>query len=418
MNPRRDAIDVARVLALTLVVVGHLALAVIDTVDGEVRGANLLELRPGWAWIAVVAPMPVFFAAAGWANATATSQSAAPRLRALVGTAAVVVGSWAALVIAAVAITGEAGVVGDGARIATQPLWFVAAYAPMAAAGHRLAALAVRCPGLVLGACLAVLAALDLLRFGLGWPSWIGWPGFYLAWGVPWLAGSWWRVRASRGVFDERRTGIAMLVGAGGAAVALVHLGGYAPSLIDVVPGARSNTTPPTLYTAIAGLAQVGFLLIAAATLDRLGARWRSLWDRAGEVAVGVYLWHLTGLALCGAVVAAGLPVPSRLTGAWWATRPLWFAGVLAITLGLVGATAAGRGALHRRSKYEQAERLGSTQAVLGVVVAAGAAAAVGLEGPRSVTRALAWTGMFVVSWLLLRARVQVPTRWRRPQVS
>ena len=41
---------------------GVTPLAVVDRQHGDLRGANLLELRPGWAWIAALAPMPVFFA--------------------------------------------------------------------------------------------------------------------------------------------------------------------------------------------------------------------------------------------------------------------------------------------------------------------------------------------------------------------
>ena len=63
-------IDVARVGALLIVVFGHLSLAVIDRPGGHVRGANLLALHPGWAFVVAIAPMPVFFAAAGWAHTT------------------------------------------------------------------------------------------------------------------------------------------------------------------------------------------------------------------------------------------------------------------------------------------------------------------------------------------------------------
>jgi hypothetical protein len=82
---RREGIDVARILALLVVVLGHLLLAVVDRPGDEVRGANLLALHPGWALVAAAAPMPVFFAAGGWANATAAWSSAVPRLRTLVG---------------------------------------------------------------------------------------------------------------------------------------------------------------------------------------------------------------------------------------------------------------------------------------------------------------------------------------------
>jgi hypothetical protein len=49
---RRPAIDVARILALVVVVAGHLMLAVVDRPNGELRAANLLELYPGWEWLA------------------------------------------------------------------------------------------------------------------------------------------------------------------------------------------------------------------------------------------------------------------------------------------------------------------------------------------------------------------------------
>jgi hypothetical protein len=366
-----------------------------------VRGANLVELHPGLAWLLAAAPMPVFFAAAGWANATATRQSTAVRLRTLIGLGAVIVGCWTAAVIVAVTVTGSAGVVGKGARIATQPLWFVAAYAPMAAAGRPMATLAARRPAMVVGVCLGGLAVVDVARFGAGWPGWIGWPGFYLAWAVPWLLGGWWRDRFERGQFHERRAGIVLALVAGTVAVAVVEVAGYSPALIDAVPAARSNTTPPTLYTAIVGIAQVGILLAVAQPLDRVGRRWRTFWDRAGEAAVGVYLWHLTALALCAAAVALVLPAPRRLTGTWWATRPLWYSAVLAITVGLVRLTDLARTRLRRRRGIPGPPT--RRRATVGVVLAATAAAAVGVRGPTSIARAFAWTALLVLTWAILR---------------
>jgi hypothetical protein len=76
-------------------------------------------------------------------------------------------------------MTGAAGIVGDGARIATQPLWFLAAYVPFAAAGLRLAKLASRHVVASVGTCLAVLALLDVARFRFDAPTWVGWPGFF-----------------------------------------------------------------------------------------------------------------------------------------------------------------------------------------------------------------------------------------------
>lgn len=400
---RRDAIDVARILALLVVVLGHLSLAVVDRHGGSVRGANLLELHPGWAWVAAVAPMPVFFAAAGWANAHTSLVAAAPRLRTLVGVATVVVVAWSAGVLIARAVAGEPGVVADGARIATQPAWFLAAYVPFAAAGAALGRLAAtRSPVVTIGGCLVALGALDAARFVLDAPQWIAWPGFYLAWAVPWLAGAWWRHRYAEG-FAETRVGVALAIGAAFLGAALVRWGGYAPALIDAVPGARSNTTPPTLYTAVAALAQVGVLLVAAPLLDRAGRRWHRLWRRAGEASVGVYLWHLSALALCSGVVALGLPVPERLTTTWWLTRPLWWAAVIALATGFVLATDVVRARLRRR---DRASAPPSRVAVfVGVAAAAAGAALVGLRGPRTVVLALECSALFVGAWVALGRR-------------
>lgn len=143
--------------------------------------------------------------------------------------------------------------------------------------------------------CLALLAVLDLLRFGSGASDAIGWLGFLPAWGVPWLLGAWWRTAAPG---KERRVGAGLVASAVVAGWLLVARLGYEPALIDAVVGRRSNTTPPTLFTAVAALGQVGVLLVVARVFDRVGGAVRPLLRRARAVAVGVYLWHLTALAL------------------------------------------------------------------------------------------------------------------------
>jgi hypothetical protein len=400
---------VARVAALTLVVLGHLSLAVIDRgADGAIRGANALALHPRLGWLTVAAPMPVFFAAAGWANATASLGTAARRLRTVVGLGAVVVVAWSTASVVELLIRGEGGIVSDGARIATQPLWFLAAYVPFAAAGSHLARLARR-PLLTVGCAVVVLAGIDLARFRFHAPKGIGWPGFFLAWGVPWLLGAWWRSRWERDARPEWRIGAALAVGAGTAAVLLVHLAGYAPGLIDAVPGARSNTTPPTLYTAVAATAQVGVLMIVAPLLDRAAARWRCGVDRAGTAAVGVYLWHLTALALCVALLAAGLWTPTRFSTAWWLTRPAWFALVLGVTGGFVAVTSTAR---HRlRAGAAEPARDRSRPPWLGIAFATAGAAVVGVVGPRTLPASIASIAGFVAGWWLLRDRPSHPAR-------
>jgi hypothetical protein len=254
---RRDAIDVARILALGLVVLGHLAMAVIDrNAHGGVGGPNIFLLYPAWAVLAAAAPMPVFFAAGGWANATTSPRRAAPRLRALVGLAAAVVACWSlAVVIAALLLGDGPGVLGKGARLATQPLWFLAAYVPFAFWGRALGRAAAARPITLVGGCMVALAVIDVMHFGLDGPSWLAWPAFYLAWVTPWFVGAWWRRAYERPGFSEPRAGAALVAAGAIVAALLVWRGGYQVSLIDYGSRGRSNTNPPTLYTAVVGLA-------------------------------------------------------------------------------------------------------------------------------------------------------------------
>src|SRR4029079_17438419 len=119
-----------------------------------------------------------------------------------------------------------------------------------------IARVAARRPIVAIGGCLGLLAVLAVIPFGYDGPAALGWAGFLVAWSVPWLAGAAWRSRSERGAFAERRVGLALLAGFGVVGALLVAFGGYRASLIDAVPGGRSNTSPPTLYTAFVGVAQ------------------------------------------------------------------------------------------------------------------------------------------------------------------
>jgi hypothetical protein len=385
-------------------------MAVVDRDEhGAVRGTNILLLHPHLAVLAAAAPMPVFFAAGGWANATASSRRAASRLRTLVGLAAAVVVCWSlAVVIASVVRGGEPGVLGKGARLATQPLWFLAAYVPFAYWARPIARAASARPVVVVGACLVSLTVIDVVHFGLDGPSWLAWPAFYLAWSVPWLVGGWWRSAASRPGFSERRVGVVLALGGGIAAGWVVWRAGYQASLIDYGSDGRSNTNPPTLYTALVGVAQVGVLMLLAHALDRLGARFRAFWRRAGSVAVAVYAWHLTALSLCvGLLAIPAMWAPHRLSASWWLFRPVWLTVVLAGCAALVAATGGVRATL--AASATSPHHASTTRLTVGVLVAAAGGAVVGLYGPSNAARAVVCCALLGSGWLLLRSGDPAP---------
>jgi hypothetical protein len=176
---------------------------------------------------------------------------------------------------------------------------------------------------------------------------------------------------------------------------------GYDPALIDAVEGQRSNTTPPGLFTAVAALVQVGLLMMMASGLDGLAARRRRLFDQAGAVSVAVYVWHLTALALCAAVIAAGLWAPVRFSLGWWLTRPLWFAAVLGATALLVALAGRGRDRQHRETT--PLGRPSTTRIAIGLASTTAGAGIVGLLGPRTLPSALLAASTFVTGWWCLR---------------
>jgi hypothetical protein len=203
------------------------------------------------------------------------------------------------------------------------PLWFLGVYAGLTALTlvarwlvGRFGAWAAVIPA-------AVVAAADLVRFGLGGPGWVSWVNRPAGWLVPYLLGVAWASGSLRG-----RRGPALMLAAGAAATAaLVVLAGYPASMVGVNGAAISNLNPPTIAAVTFGVAQCGPALLLR---DRL-ARWtrRPLaWAAVAAVnlsAMTLFLWHQTAfIAVTSAVMLVGR-VPGLLTApasvAWIAER-------------------------------------------------------------------------------------------------
>ena len=344
---RNRVVDFLRALAITVVVIGHWLMAAVVIRDGEVVPNALLNIAD-WThpltWIFQV--MPIFFLVGGYANglswrsAAARGQTYAAWLRArllrLGGPVVPLLVTWVVLASAAYAL----GVPGSTLRLASQvalvPTWFLAAYVLVVAVAPLTLWLWQRLGWWSIAGGLVATLAVDLASISSG-QILIGFANYLLAWatvhqiGYAWLDGA----LSSR----LRRVGLAA-VGLAGLLVA-VGLGPYPVSMIGV-DGAELNNSMPTRVTMLLlGMAQGGVILLAEKPLSRWLQN-RRVW--LATVAVNtrimtLYLWHLTamvlliGISLLLGGLGLGL-VP--LSGAWWATRPVWIGVLALLVLGFV----------------------------------------------------------------------------------
>jgi hypothetical protein len=216
------------------------------------------------------------------------------------------------------------------------PLWFLGVYAVLTALTPLAVALVRRLGAWAALIPLAVVAAADLVRFGLGGPSWVGWINLPAGWLVPYLLGIAW----ARGAFRGWKTPALMLAGGIAATTALVLWAGYPASMVGVNGAKISNLNPPTLAVVTFGIAQVGLALLLREPLARWMRRplaWAAV-ATANLSAMTLFLWSQTAFLI---VTMAGLLV-GRLPGlhtapdsaVWIAERIAWlpaFAAVLAV---------------------------------------------------------------------------------------
>ena len=180
-----------------------------------------------------------------------------------------------------------------------------------------------------------MVAIADLVRFGLGGPSWAGWINLPAGWLVPYLIGIAW----GRGSLRGRRGPALMLAGGVAATAALILRAGYPASMVGVNGAHISNLNPPTLAAVTFGIAQCGLALLLR---DRLARAMRRpvAWAAVAMVnlsAMTLFIWHETALVTVSSASMLAGRVPGLLTapssGLWVAERLVWlpvFAIVLA----------------------------------------------------------------------------------------
>ncbi|MFJ2161334.1 acyltransferase [Streptomyces sp. NPDC087856] len=329
-SDRDRAVDALRAAGILGVVLGHWLVTALVADGGTLHTASPLQNMPWLAPISwVFQTLAVFFlvgghvATRGYASARARGTTyrawLTARLSRLFRPAAAVLTLWTVTAGALLLSGTDFGTVRTLVKLALSPMWFLVVFAGLTAATPLLTRLNPLWP-------LAVVLHVDLIRFGLGGPSWLGWVNVAAGWLVPYTLGAAW----TRGELNRARAGWVLLTGGTAATAALVLWAGYPASMVGVPGATISNLDPPTLAAVTFGLAQCGLALLLRDRLRRTMRR-PFAWSAVALVnlsAMTIFLWHLTALMATTAVTlpAGHLPGlhthPDTLT--WIAARVAW----------------------------------------------------------------------------------------------
>ena len=343
---RNRVVDLMRVASILVVIFGHWLIAVVSFQDGELVTGHLLAIAT-WThpltWALQV--MPVFFFVGGYSNALSWRSARRngvgyggwlrARLRRLVLPVIPLLVVWA--VGGWIAFT--AGVEWETLQVASQvalvPTWFLATYVVIVALAPLALMLWDRLGWWAVAIGIGLATLVDVVSIGLGVEI-VGFINYIVVWGTVHMLGYAW----VDGRIDGRRRRSA-LAGLGLAGLlGLVVAGPYATAMVGAGTDGITNSFPPRITLLCLGMLQAGLVLLAEPLLERV-ANQRVVWR--GVVAVSsqimtLYLWHFTAMLLVigASALAGGLGlgvIPD--SSVWWLTRPLWFAVLAVVTVGL-----------------------------------------------------------------------------------
>ncbi|MYX05998.1 acyltransferase family protein [Streptomyces sp. SID8375] len=336
---RDRGVDALRALAILGVMLGHWLVTALVADSGTVRVVSPLhqlpQLTPA-SWL--FQTLAVFFlvggqmAAKSWAAARARGGTyrrwlGARTVRLFRPVVAVVV-VWG--VVAGALLVAGAGLqtVHTLGELALSPLWFLLVFAVLTAATPLVARLHPLWP-------LTIVLHIDLIRFGMGGPAWLGWANVAAGWLVPYCLGAAW----ARGGLRGRATGWVLLLGGAATTAGLVLWAGYPAAMVGVPGTGISNLNPPTLAAVTFGLAQCGAALLLLGPLRRILRR-PAVWAAVALMNLStmtLFLWHQTAMM---AVTAVGLLTGGFLPGlhtlpdgAGWVLARLAWLPVFALAL-------------------------------------------------------------------------------------
>lgn len=344
---RNRVVDLLRAAAIVVVVLGHWLMAAVVVRDGELEIGHLLELAP-WThpltWVFQV--MPVFFLVGGYANGLSWRSARAKnlpyagwlraRLRRLLTPVVPLLLVWLLAVVVAHAAGVPTATLRTASQVALVPTWFLAAYVVVCTVAPATLWVWERWGWSSIVGGLALGCLIDLVSLGTDTLT-VGFANYLVVWATVHQVGYAWLDGRLAGTGRRLALAAVGLVGV----VGLVWAGPYPVSMIGLDGAAVNNSYPTRVTLGFLGLLQAGLVL----SLEPVLARWLQR-PRAWSATVllntrimTLYLWHLTAMVLViGLSLLLGGPGlgVTPMTGAWWVTRPLWWAVLGLVTLGFI----------------------------------------------------------------------------------
>jgi hypothetical protein len=380
--------DFLRAASIGVVVLGHWLMAAPSMAGGSFSLSDMLHAAPWSQWLTwVFQVMPLFFLVGGYSNAAsweATLRAGrggyagwlAGRLQRLVLPIVPLLVVWTVLALAAHQLGVSQDVNRIGSQVALIPTWFLAVYVMVVVVAPAMHWLWRRFGmtsfwALVLGA-----VVVDAIGFTTGFAEArvVNYAFVWLA--VHHLGFLWWAGRLAG------PRALPWALGGFAGLLLLVTIGGYPVSMISVPGEEVSNSRPPSLALLALGAFHGGLVL----SLEGAARRWlrrASAWTATVLVngtIMTLYLWHATALVLvvgaAWALGGAGLGVAPG-SAAWWATRPLWIALLLAALAPFVFVF----GRFEQRSHRADLPPPPAAQSVLGALAVCSAIAALAIGG-------------------------------------
>lgn len=349
---RNRYVDLLRLVAIGMVVVGHWLAVVITTTDGQLRGQSVLAVLDWTHWVTwLFQVIPVFFLVGGYANAASWSSHRDRggdwaswmhrRALRLLWPTTVFVGVGLVATLLARSLEVPQGMLDEVTWFLVIVFWFLAAYLVVTALAPVLLAAQERWASRPLAVVAAAVVLVDVVRLGLD-VTWVGNANYVLVWvGIHLLGLAWWDgmlVASRRRLWSLAVIGTLALVG-------LTVAGPYPISMVNVPGAAVQNAAPPTVALGALGTAQTGLLLLVRRPA-RCWLRRQRVWTAvvAGNaVIMTLFLWHVIPVVVTAPLLfqTGVFPSPPIDSAAWLALRVPWVAAQAALLAGIL--VAAGR---------------------------------------------------------------------------